>query len=136
MKTTCLLRYCCGACTSLGEGYFVTEDIGEGGISVLALERRGAEEHLVDQYAQCPPIDGAGVTIAPDHLGCDIFFGADKGIGSEICYTRFGVNERIRVRIGAVTAAEDHGRSTARVRLLRQIKIRQHDMTRLMEEDI
>lgn len=75
-----------------GKRDIITEDIGKGGIPILAFEGRGAEQHLVDQYTQSPPIHGACVTATFDDLGRNIFLGANERVRPEICYTRFGVD--------------------------------------------
>lgn len=60
------------------EGNVLAQDVGKGGISVLALERRGSVEHFIDENAQRPPIHCTGVATALDHLGGNVLLGADK----------------------------------------------------------
>ena len=92
------------------------QDVGKGGVAVLALERRGPVQHLVHQDAQGPPVDGARVPAALDHLGRDVLLGADKRVGAEVGNARLGVDGWQRRRAGPVLA-NDHGRLAARVRL-------------------
>ena len=71
----------------LWEGYLISKDVGKGSIAVLTLEWSSAKQHLINEYTEGPPIDSAGVPVTLDDLGCNVFFRADKGIRSEVCYT-------------------------------------------------
>ena len=70
----------------LWERYIITQDIGKRRIPVLTLERSCAEQHFVNQNAECPPIYCTGMTISLDHFRSDIFFSTYERVGSEICY--------------------------------------------------
>ena len=76
----------------LRERYVVAQDVRKCSISVFAFERRRTKEHLVDQYAQGPPIDGAGVAAAFDYLRGNVLFGADERVCSEIRNTGLGID--------------------------------------------
>ena len=56
----------------------IAEYIGKGSIPILAFEGRGAEQHLIDKYTQCPPIDCACMTATLYDFGRDILFGANE----------------------------------------------------------
>lgn len=107
----------------LREGDLVPQDIGERRVAVFTFERGSAEQHFVDEDAQCPPINGACVTVAFDHFWCNILFGANERIRSEVGYARLGVDQRITGWIRAVSTSEDHGWSSSSVRLFGQVEI-------------
>ena len=114
-----------GIAAPVREGDLISQDICESCVSVLTFERRRAIKHLVDQDTQCPPIDCASVTTAFDDLGCDIFFCSHERVGAEVVDARLGVDGG---HIGGVvrdtvTAGHDHGRDTARVGLLGEVKV-------------
>ena len=130
-----------GSTTSFWEGNFVSEDIGECRIPVLALEWCSAEEHFVYQDTECPPVNRTRVSTALDHFWCNVLFSSDKGVGTEVSDTALRVDCRhvAGVRIagdtatGVSTAGQDHTRHTTWVRLLGKIEIRQHDVARLVQ---
>lgn len=112
------------------ERHLVPQDIRECGIPVLALERCGAEQHLVDQDTQCPPIHSARVSASFDHLWRNVFFCTNKRVRSEVCNTRLRVDSRqivvVRVRSDAARRTRGcvhHCRRSTRVGLLGEIKV-------------
>ena len=118
-----------------GEANVVAQDVGKGGGPVLALEGRGAVEHLVDQDAQGPPVDGAGVAAALDDFGGDVLLGADERVGAEVGDARLGVHHG-QGRLAGARPRDDHGGHAAGVRLLGQVKVRQHDVAALVQQDV
>ena len=70
----------------------IAKNVGERCIAVLALERGGAVEHFINQYAQSPPIDCARMATALDHFWRDVLFCAHKGVCPKIRDARFRVN--------------------------------------------
>ena len=76
----------------LGKLYFIPQDVGKSSIAILSLERRCPVQHLKDQDAQSPPVDGAGVATALDNLGGNVLFCTDKRVRSEIRYARLGID--------------------------------------------
>ena len=87
----------------------IPEDVSKSSITVLSLERRGAEKHLVDQNPQGPPIDCARMTTALDDFGSNVFFSANERIGAKVGDAGFGVDDWKRSRGSAVTT-NDHCR--------------------------
>ena len=82
------------------ERHLVSQDIRESGVPVLAFEWCGAEQHLVDQDTESPPVDCAGVPATLDHFWRDVFFSTDEGVCSEICDTALGIDRGHVVRRG------------------------------------
>lgn len=128
---------------SFGEGHLVPEDVGERGVPVLALERRRAEKHLVDQNAQCPPIDRTRVTATLNHFRRDVLFCSYKRVRAEVGDTRLGVDcgqvVVVRIRRNATRGSGGcvhHRGCSAGIGLLRQVKVRKHDVAGLMEKDV
>ena len=109
-----------GIPTPFGKRYFITQDICKRGVAVLALERGSAVEHFIDQDAQRPPVDGAGVAATFDHLGRDILLRTDERIRAEVGYARLGVDggQVGESRADAVAGVDDHGGYAAGVGLL------------------
>ena len=99
------------------EGHFIPQDVGESGVAVLALEGSRAEQHLINQYSQRPPINGTCVTVSFDDFGCNIFFCSDKRVGPKVGNARLRVDQRVACRVRAVSAAQDHGWCAARIGL-------------------
>lgn len=113
----------------------IAKNISESCIAVLALEWRGSVKHLVDQDTQRPPVDRASMTTAFDHLRSDVLFRAHERVGPKIGDAGFGIDGGERG--GRVPAScRDHCRGTARPRLLGKVKVRQHDMARLVQKDV
>mmetsp|Transcript_2246 Transcript_2246/g.6220 ORF Transcript_2246/g.6220 Transcript_2246/m.6220 type:complete len:214 (+) Transcript_2246:580-1221(+) len=54
----------------------------EGGVPGAALEGRCAVQQLVGQHPQAPPVHPAAMAVAVDHLGGQVLFGADEGVGA------------------------------------------------------
>lgn len=77
-----------------GEWYFITENIGECRVSVLAFERRCSVKHFVYQNTQSPPVHSTGVAIALDDLRRDVLLRPYKGVGAEVGNAGLGVNRR------------------------------------------
>jgi hypothetical protein len=119
----------------IGEGDILPQNVCKCSIPVLALERGRAVQHFVNQDAECPPIHSARVAAALDDLGRDVFLGADERIGAEVGDARARVDGRQRVGAGAVLA-DDHGRLTTRSGLFGQVKVGEHDVAGLVEEDV
>ena len=114
------------------ERYLISQDVGKSRIPILALERCGREQHLVDQDPQRPPIDGAGVSATLDDFRRNVFLRADEAVRSEIRYARLCIDRRhvVRIRVGRDAATrgrpvvgEDHGRRTTAIGLLGQIEV-------------
>lgn len=105
------------------EGHLIPQDVGKSRITILALKRRRPVQHLVDQDTEGPPIDSASVSTALDNLGCNVFLRPYKRIGTEVVDTRLRINRWQIGRRSAITAAEDHGRTTSRFRLFGQIEV-------------
>ena len=78
----------------LWERHVIAENVGECLISAFALEGCGAEEHLIDQYTERPPIDCTGMTTTFNNLWCNIFFCTDERVGPKVRYAGFGVDCR------------------------------------------
>lgn len=76
----------------LWERHIIPQDIRKRSIAVLSLERRGSEEHLVNQYAQRPPIDRTGMSTAFDNLRRNVLLRTDKRVRSEIVYAGFRID--------------------------------------------
>lgn len=76
----------------LRERHVIAEDVSERLIPAFALEWCGAKQHFIDQYTERPPIHCASMTATFDDFWCNVFFCADEGVGSEVRYTRFGVD--------------------------------------------
>lgn len=68
------------------EWHIVTKDVGECLVSALALERSSAEEHLIYQYSQSPPIHRTRVATTFNNFRRDVFFRANEGICSKVGY--------------------------------------------------
>lgn len=119
----------------VGEGDVLAQDVGKRRVTVLALKRRRAIQHLVDQDAQRPPVDGARVPAALNHLGRDVLLRPDERVGAEVGDARLCVDGRQRVRAGPVLA-DDHGRFAARVRLFGEVEVGKHDVAGLVEQDV
>ena len=113
----------------------LAQDIGKGSISIFALERRRAVQHFVDENTKSPPVNCARVAAALDDLGGNVLLSADERIGTEICDTGTRINSGQRVRSGTIFA-DNHGRLATGARLLRQIKVRKHNVPRLMQKDV
>jgi hypothetical protein len=112
------------------ERHFVSQDIRECGIPVLALERCGTEQHLIDQDTQCPPVHSACVSASLDHLWRNVFFCSNKRVRSEVRNTRLRVDRRqvviVRVRSDAARRTRGcvhHCRRSTRVGLLGEIEV-------------
>lgn len=118
------------------EGDIVSKDVGECLIPVLAFEWCGAIEHLIDQYAERPPIHSACMSASFDDFGSNVFFCSNKAVGSKVGYARFCVDGRETATTDGAIPADDHGRSAARAGLFGEIEIRKHYMSGLMEEDV
>lgn len=108
---------------AFGEGYFVPQNVGEGGIAVLALERRCSVEHLVYQDAECPPIDSTRMAATLDHFRRNVLLCAYKRIRTEVVNTRLRIYRWEVARRSAVAATENHRWATAGFRLFRQVKV-------------
>ena len=50
-------------------------------VFVGAEERRDPNDHLVEEHAEGPPVQGMVVSRCVNHLGREVFWGAAKGIG-------------------------------------------------------
>mmetsp|Transcript_22050 Transcript_22050/g.54534 ORF Transcript_22050/g.54534 Transcript_22050/m.54534 type:complete len:296 (+) Transcript_22050:1223-2110(+) len=50
-------------------------------VKVRALEGRAAGNHLVEEDAKGPPVDGVRLAGATDDFRCDVLLGSDKGVG-------------------------------------------------------
>ena len=48
------------------------------------LERIDAADHLVEEHAKGPPVDGEGMTVSPDDLGREILGRAAESIGHAV----------------------------------------------------
>ena len=83
-----------GVSGPFGEGYVVSQDVGKGCVSVLALEWGGAVQHLVDEDAEGPPIDGTGVAASFDNFWGYVLFSPDERVGTEIRYAGFRIDGR------------------------------------------
>lgn len=112
-----------------GEVDLLFQHIGERQVSVLALERGHAKQHLVDENTQRPPVDRRSVAVPSNHLRSNVLLRADKRVGSEVGNARFGV------QLGHVSRALDSG-SSKLLRLLGQVEIRQHDVAGLMQQNV
>lgn len=66
------------------EGNIFPQDVGKRSVAVLSLKWRCTVKHFVNQDAQRPPIDSARVAAALDNLWRNVFFRADKRVGSEV----------------------------------------------------
>lgn len=104
------------------EWYVVAKNVGKSRIAVLAFEWGCTVEHLVDQDTKRPPIDGAGVTAALDDLGRDVLLSTYERVRPEIRYTRLCVN-CWQITRRCTISTNDHGRPTAWLGLLRQVKV-------------
>lgn len=71
----------------LREGNIVSQDIRKGGIAVLAFERGCAEQHLVNQYAEGPPINSTRMPTTLNNLRRNVLLRANKRVRSEVSYT-------------------------------------------------
>jgi hypothetical protein len=80
-----LLGYLRSSCV-IREWDVFPEDVCKRRVPVLALERRRAVKHLVDQNAQRPPIHCARMATSLDDLRRNVLFGSYKRIRSEIRY--------------------------------------------------
>lgn len=58
--------------------HIIFEDLRKGHIPTFTLEWCRAEEHLIYENPECPPIDSTRVAIAIDDFRCDILFGANE----------------------------------------------------------
>lgn len=76
----------------IGEGDFIAQDVGEGGVAVFAFEGGSAEEHFVDEDAKGPPVDGAGVAAAFDDFWSYVFLRSNERVRPEIRDAGFGVD--------------------------------------------
>lgn len=66
------------------KGHIVFQYVGEGSISVFALERRCPEKHLVYQNTKSPPINCTCVSISFDDLRGDVLFGTHERVCSKV----------------------------------------------------
>ena len=62
----------------LRERNIISQNVRKGGIAILALERSRAEQHLVNQYAESPPIHSTRVSAAFDNLRRNILLRTNK----------------------------------------------------------
>lgn len=70
----------------------IPQNVRKSSIAILSLKRRRPVQHLKDQDAQSPPVNGAGVATALDNLGGNVLFRTNKRVRSEIRYARLGVD--------------------------------------------
>lgn len=104
------------------EGDVLPKDVRKGRIPVLALERGGSVQHLVDENAQSPPVDSAGVAASLDHLRRDVLLSADKRVGPEVGDAGLGIDRGQR-RGARSILANNHCWLAARIGLFRQVKV-------------
>ncbi|THU52457.1 hypothetical protein C4D60_Mb10t04180 [Musa balbisiana] len=78
------------------------DDVDEGPLVVLAFERRPAVDHLVEEHPERPPVDGAAVAGARDHLGREVLVRPDErlrprgdGLGDELRVELFLITQVI-----------------------------------------
>ncbi|URE48895.1 hypothetical protein MUK42_25748 [Musa troglodytarum] len=114
------------------------DDVDEGPLVVLAFERRPAVDHLVEEHPERPPVDGAAVAGAGDHLGRKVLVRPDErlrprgdGLGDELRVELFLITQviflgrlRLPVALVGATAVEAgehrlHGRHAGRAGALR-----------------
>jgi len=57
--------------------------------SLLIVERRNADQHLVDQDTECPPIYGEVMALLSDHLWRQIFGCTTKSAGQIVLWQSF-----------------------------------------------
>lgn len=50
-------------------------------VLIFVVEWRDADQHFVNQNSECPPVQGVIVARSNDHLGRNVFRGADEGVG-------------------------------------------------------
>lgn len=50
----------------------------------MVPERGLADEELVEENAEGPPVDGLAVTLVTDHFGGEVFWSATEGVGLAI----------------------------------------------------
>ena len=62
----------------LGERNIISQNIRKSGIAVLALERSCAKQHLINQYAEGPPIHCTGVSTSFNYLRGNVLLRANK----------------------------------------------------------
>jgi len=79
---------------SFGKRHFIAEYVGKGRITILAFERCRSVKHFIDEYAQGPPIDRAGMSASFDDFGCNILLCSYKRVGPEIIDAGLGVDCR------------------------------------------
>ena len=122
--------------TMFGKRNIISQDIRKGLIPALALERRRAEQHLIHQYPQRPPVHCASMTASLDDFRRYVFFCANEGIGAEVRYTGFGVDGwNAAAHAGYGTVAEvHHCWGAAGTGLLGEIEIGKHYVAGLMEK--
>lgn len=95
----------------LWEWYFVTENVPERCIPVLAFKWCRPVKHLVYQDTQSPPIHSTGMPAAFNYLWRNVFLSTDKRIGPEIGNTGLRVNSW-ESRRGVAASCGDHCGST------------------------
>ena len=61
---------------------FSTEYLFVDSKGIIVKEWRISGQHFIDEYPECPPVNGETVTFALDDLGCEILGGAAQGPGA------------------------------------------------------
>ena len=70
----------------LWKGNLVSQNIRKCLISAFALEGGCTEEHLIDQYAQRPPVHCACMATTFDYFWRNVLFRTHKGVCTKVGY--------------------------------------------------
>ena len=62
----------------LWEGNIISQNVGKGSVAVLSFEGCSPKQHLVNQYAQSPPINRTRVSTALDNFWRNILLSSHK----------------------------------------------------------
>lgn len=70
----------------LREWHVIAENVSECLVPAFAFEWCGAEEHLIDQYTERPPVHCTSMTATFNDFWCNVFFCTNERVGSEVRY--------------------------------------------------
>lgn len=69
-----------------GEAYFSLEDILVDDHRILISEGVDPCVHLVDEYAEGPPVNSLAMALVQQDLGSEVFWGPAQSVGSSLDY--------------------------------------------------
>mmetsp|Transcript_7179 Transcript_7179/g.18724 ORF Transcript_7179/g.18724 Transcript_7179/m.18724 type:complete len:307 (+) Transcript_7179:97-1017(+) len=121
-----------------GPPQLVVDDAIHGVVEVGALEGRAADEHLVDEDAKGPPVDGGGLALSLDDFGRNVLLCPNKGVCGgrkngfslqNFQHAEFRVDFVQRALVSLLVDLHLHDDGRYRAGLLRQVKVRQRNVS-------